>query len=191
MDITNFMKEHKDTKKVFSEREIEIMEKQLSGKHLTQSEKNRLSRDVRPKLRFIRALSGYQDEFDLKKNQNNKKIIEKAVHCILEEAKDIKAILLFGDGTYTNRSDIDICVVFRNILSKKEATQFRIHILGMLPDKVDVQVFNVLSITIKKEIARNHRILYSKEFDNVAFTLRALRDDDFFIRKQHIFGAAA
>ncbi|MBI2575396.1 nucleotidyltransferase domain-containing protein, partial [Candidatus Woesearchaeota archaeon] len=80
----------------------------------------------------------------------------------------IRAVLLFGsfsDKTYTSRSDIDICAVFRAI-SLKEATEFRISVSGQLPEKVDVQVFDVLPQKIKREIARNNKVLYrAKDYD--------------------------
>ncbi len=106
-----------------------------------------------------------------------REIIEKSVQIILKEAKDkIDAILLFGshaDGTAIWRSDIDICVIFTKPLSQKEAVLFRIKILSELPDAVDLQVFNVLPLKIKRSIAQNYRILFKKEkFDEFNFVKR-------------------
>lgn len=93
------------------------------------------------------------------------KIIKDAVEVILQDklGNEVKAILLFGsfaDGTFTPRSDIDICVVFRRDISLKEATQFRIRVSGQLPEKVDIQVFDVLPRKVRREIVRNHKVLY-------------------------------
>ncbi len=103
-----------------------------------------------------------------------KKIIDRTVNLIRKEAKsNVKAILLFGSyagGTAIWRSDIDICVVFKKNISLREATLFRIHILGNLPDNVDLQVFNVLPLKVKKSIVENHKILFqSKEFKEELF----------------------
>ena len=198
MIILTFKKmlRHSYARKVFGRREIEIMVKQLEGILLTQSEKNRLSRDIKPKLEFIKALAPFQEEFTIKKNQENKRIIEKAVQTILNDqrGKEVKAILLFGsmaDKSFTKSSDIDIAIVFHKELSKKEATACRIRISGELPEKVDVQVFNVLPEKIKREIARNHRVLYhNKGYDNVTFTIKYLKDEDYSIRKKRIFEIA-
>jgi predicted nucleotidyltransferase len=195
MSLLRFLKECKSTRKVFGRRELEIIEKQLFGFNLTQSEKNRLSRDIRKKFEFIKEVNKFRDGFKLEKNQNNKKIIEKALNIILKDKlKDnIKAVLLFGsfaDNTFTKRSDIDICVVFNKDLSLKEATLFRIRVAGELPEKVDVQVFNILPQKIKREIARNHKMLYkTREYDNINLSIRYLKDADYFLRMEKIFGA--
>lgn len=103
------------------------------------------------------------------------KIIKKAVDLILTEdtEKKVKAILLFGshaDNTAIWRSDIDIAVVFKEDPSLMDATQFRIEILGQLPDIVDLQVLNVLPLKIKKTIADNHLVLFKAEgFDEESF----------------------
>jgi len=193
MNLKNFIEKNKDARRIFGKKEIEIILKQLDGIDLKQSEKNRLSRDIKPKLKFIKGILRFQDEFELKKNACNKKIIEKAIeHILNDELKEnIKAILLFGShakGIVTKKSDIDICVIFDKI-SLDDATKFRIRISGELPDKVDVQIFNVLPQKIKREIARNHKTLYKDEsFDNLSFTIRYLKDEDYFIRLKNIVG---
>ena len=193
MNLLEFLKDNENARKIFGKKELEIIFKQLEGMHLTQSERNRLSRDIKPKFEFIREANNYKEGFDLKQNQNNKKIINEAVKIILEdELKDnINSILLFGsfvDKSFTKKSDIDICVVFKEI-TLKEATNFRIRVSGQLPKKVDVQVFNVLPIKIKREISKNHRVLYKTgNFDNINFSIRYLKDEDFFIRVKKIFG---
>ena len=194
--LTEFLKTSKNARRIFGRKEIEIMLKQLEGLPLTQSERNRLSRDIKPKLEFIKEIAKFDGEFRLKKDQNASKIINKAVEVILQdELKDkIEAILLFGSrvrGIVTPRSDIDICVVFDNI-EKEDADRFRIRILGNFSTKVDVQVFNILPQKIKRSIAGCHKILYKKEdFDNNLFSIKYLKDEDFFIRTRRILGEAA
>ena len=194
--LTEFLKTSKNARKIFGRKEIEIMLKQLEGLPLSQSERNRLSRDIKPKLEFIKEISKFDAEFRLKKDQNASKIIDKAVKVILQDKlKDkIEAILLFGSrvrGIVTPRSDIDICVVFDNI-EKEDADRFRIRILGNFSTKVDVQVFNILPQKVKRSIAGCHKILYKKEdFDNNLFSIKYLKDEDFFIRTRRILGEAA
>ena len=166
---------------------------QINGKDLTQSEKNRLSRSIRKKLKIIKNLNQFSNEFALKKNQNNLVKIQKGVETILiDKLKDsITAILLFGsfaNNTFIYNSDIDICVIFDSI-SNKEAAKFRIRIMGELPKIFDIQVFNTLPLKIKKNIAINHKILYStKQFKNLDFTINLLKNENYFIRKNKIFG---
>jgi len=167
MNILKFLKENENTRKIFGERELKIIEKQLQGINLTQSEKNRLSRDIRKKLKFIKEISRFEEEFELKKAFELKKIIKEAKEEILESKyfSKIKKIILFGsvvENKISFRSDIDIAVLFDNI-NKKDAGKFRIHILGRVNDKVDVQVYNTLPKKIKNEIDKKGRILYARE----------------------------
>ena len=192
LSLISYLQTEENTRKIFGKREREIIIKQLNGMPLTQSEKNRISRDIKPKFACIQELAQYQDEFTLKKNQENKKIMRKAVEVILHDpwSNNIKSILLFGsfaDNTYTNQSDIDICAVFRKDLSLKEATTWRIRIAAQLPEKVDIQIFNILPQKMKREIARNHKVLYrSKDYDNIKFSVQYLKDEDYFIRMKKI-----
>ena len=194
--LSEFLKQNRNARRIFGKKELEIIFKQIDGLPLTQSERNRLSRDIKPKLQFIKEISRFEDEFELKKDQDAKKIINKAVNLILQDKlkEKIQAILLFGsrvNGIVTPRSDIDICFVFDEI-KRDEADRFRIRILGNFSTNEDIQVFNALPQKIKRSIAKSHKILYKKEdFDNSLFTIRHLKDEDFFIRARRILGEAA
>lgn len=196
LNLKEFLISNNNARKIFGKKEIGIILKQLDGVTLTQSEKNRLSRDIKPKFEFIKESSKFGDEFELKKDADSLRLIDKAVQLILhDELRDrIKAILLFGSharGIVTKRSDIDIAVVFADI-SSEEAAKFRIRISGEFPEKADVQVFNVLPQKIKREIARNHKVLYkSNDYDNINFSIRYMKDEDYFIRMNKIFGVEA
>ena len=67
MGLLKFITESKESRRIFGEKEIKIIEKQLLGVNLTQSEKNRLSRGIRKKLEFIQRIARFEDEFKLKK----------------------------------------------------------------------------------------------------------------------------
>src|SRR3989338_10050802 len=194
MELSTFISSEPEARRIFGKKELEIMQKQLKGQHLTISERNRLSRDIKPKLSCIEKLSHFKEEFALAKNQENKALIKKAVKVILQdkEKENIKAIFLFGsfaDNTFIFRSDIDICVIFKKEPAFKEATKFRIRILGQLSDKLDIQVFNILPQKIKREIARNHKVLYKqKDYNNLDFTIQYIKDNDYFTRMKRIFG---
>ncbi|MBI2176049.1 nucleotidyltransferase domain-containing protein [Candidatus Woesearchaeota archaeon] len=195
--LKELLTKDRNARRVFGRREIEIIIKQLEGRTLTQSERNRLSRDIKPKLEFITNASRFEGEFKLRKNQENEEIIKKAAEAVLQDelGSEARAILLFGsfaDGTFTPRSDIDICVVLRRDISLKEATQFRIRVSGQLPEKADIQVFNTLPEKVKREIAKNHKIVYkAADYDNINFTATHLKDQGYFIRLREIFGAKA
>ncbi len=166
MEFNTFIEKNPLARKVFGKREIVIIRKQVIGVCLTQSEKNRLSRDIRPKLKFIAEVSKFKDEFKLKKGAENKRIIEKALEAVRTDRDfgKVREIWLFGSivsGEMTVRSDIDICVLFDKI-NLKEATKFRIRIAGKVSEKVDVQIFSKLPEKIKKSILKSHKVLYKR-----------------------------
>lgn len=163
MDFLRLLK-NENARKVFGKRELKIIEKQLLGINLTQSEKNRLSRDIRKKLDFISDASRFSDEFNLKKGAKIKKMVEEAREVILADklASKIKEIWLFGsavENTLTFRSDIDIVAIFDEI-NEKEAFHFRARISGNVNDKIDIQVFSMLPEKVKKSILDMHKVLY-------------------------------
>ncbi len=164
--LLKFLKENPNSRKIFGKRELKIIEKQLNGINLTQSEKNRLSRDIRKKLKFIKELSRFEKDFELKKAKLIKEIIEETKETILKDklCNKIKELWLFGSAVENKvsfRSDIDIAVKFDEI-NVKQATEFRIRIQGKVSDKVDVQVYNILPKKITNEINKKGRILYRK-----------------------------
>ncbi|MBD3355302.1 hypothetical protein GF361_04940 [Candidatus Woesearchaeota archaeon] len=166
MNLLNFIKSDKDARKVFGKRELKIIEKQLLGVSLTQSEKNRLSRDIRPKFKFIEGVSRFSEDFDIKKGAEIKKIIEEAKEEILEDELNskIRQIIVFGsaaENKLTFKSDIDMAVKF-NKTNLKEATNFRKRVSGRVRERVDVQVYNILPEKIKKEIDLNGNIIYKR-----------------------------
>ncbi|HLD42596.1 MAG TPA: nucleotidyltransferase domain-containing protein [Candidatus Nanoarchaeia archaeon] len=162
MGILDFLRSDKNTRKVFGKRELKIIEKQLYGVALSQSEKNRLSRDIRKKLEFMREAARFSEEFELKKGSIIKDAIEEAKEAILAESNKVNEIRLYGsaaENTLTLRSDIDISVEF-SAISLKEATLFRKRISGRVNPRIDIQVYNHLPEKIRKEIRAKGRVLY-------------------------------
>ena len=167
MNLLNFLKANANTRKIFGKRELKIIEKQMQGINLTQSEKNRLSRDIRKKLEFVRDAASLSGEFKLKKGAEIKEIIEDAKNEIIHDkiAPKIKEIILFGSATenqMTSRSDIDLAVKFSDI-NINDATLFRARTAGRISQKIDIQVYNILPEKIKKEIDEKGRVIYKHE----------------------------
>ncbi len=167
MSLLSFLQKNGLARKVFGRRELKIIEKQLLGINLTQSEKNRLSRDIRKKLEFIRAIACFEGDFALKKGAETKRKIEEVKEIILKDIlnQKIKAVILFGsfvENTFTFHSDLDFAVVFETI-NLKEATLFRKRVLGIAPERADVQVYNLLPDKIKKEIDQKGKVIYERK----------------------------
>lgn len=167
MNLPEFLKKNENTRKIFGERELKIIEKQLLGINLTQSERNRLSRDIRKKLKFIKDASVFSEEFELKKGGIIKQMIKEAKEVILESkySPQIKKIALFGsaaENQLTMSSDIDLAVEF-NKINIEEATKFRINIMGKVNKRLDIQVYNILPEKIKKEIDEKGKVIYEQK----------------------------
>ena len=165
MNLLEFLKSNSDARKIFGKRELKIIEKQLYGVSLTQSEKNRLSRDIRKKLEVIKEAARFSEEFELKKASLIKELLNEAKGDILDDelSEKIKRIILYGsavENKLTFKSDIDMAVDFSDI-NLKDATLFRKRILGKANSRVDIQVYNFLPEKIKKEIEKS-KILYKK-----------------------------
>ncbi len=166
MVLLEFLKRNREAaRRVFGKRELRIIEKQMLGLTLKQSEKNRLSRDIRKKLMFIREIIKYESEFGLKHGAKINQIIAAAKEEILESKyfPRIQKIIVFGSTVERQRSfrsDIDIAVVFDDI-NLREATEFRIKTGSS--DILDIQVYNILPDKIKKEIDEKGRVIYERK----------------------------
>jgi len=166
MALLDLVKHEKAMRKLFGEQELKIIEKQLLGINLSPSEKTRISRDIRPKFEIIGKLSDFKQEFNLKKAQEIKYLINKTKEIILESnwKKKIKNIKVFGsfvDNQLRLSSDIDLSVEFDKI-SKKESNNFKIEMLGKLPEKVQIQIYNNLPEKIQQEIIKKGKIIYKR-----------------------------
>ena len=153
-------------RRIFGKRELIIIEKQLLGVTLTPSEKTRLSRDIRKKFDAVATLIPFVQEFRLRHGDIIKEHIHEAKDVILKSTyfPRINKIVLFGSAVthqLTLGSDIDIAVDFISV-TKEEAFRFRLDVLKEVPDKIDVQVYNVLPMKIKKEIDAQGKILYER-----------------------------
>lgn len=165
MELIEFLEKNENARKIFGKREIIIIKKQLLGVRLTQSEKNRLSRDIRKKLEFIKEISKYEENFQLKKGAQTKEEINRIKEHILESqySLKIKRIFLFGstiENLRTLKSDIDIAVEFDKIDSN-EASKFEIKF--NYDKEIDVKAYNILPEKIKKEIKEKGKIIYERK----------------------------
>ncbi len=167
VDIIKYIDANKDLRKIFGERELIIIKKQLLGVRMTPSEKTRLSRDIRKKFEVMKSLQEYNEYFELKHGALAKKLIDRVVETIKnhEWFHKIDEIILFGsyvEGRFHMFSDIDIAVKFKEKISDNDSIEFRKRVFSNLPDKVDIQVYNTLPDKIKKEIDKNGRRIYKR-----------------------------
>src|SRR3989344_4895107 len=165
MELLQVMKKP-EMRRIFGERELKIIEKQMRGVNLMPSERTRLSRDIRKKLEAVRMLSDFVDEFKLKKGSYLKEIIEEVRRTIFNHPLflNVKRIILFGTAAENKLrlgSDIDIAVEFYRI-GQKEAFKFSVEISGKVNNHVDIKVYNTLPEEIKNEIDKRGKIIFEK-----------------------------
>ncbi|BAD85665.1 nucleotidyltransferase [Thermococcus kodakarensis KOD1] len=90
--------------------------------------------------------------------------LDEAVARILQLGGDkVKFIILFGSrarGDARKDSDYDLCVYYEG--NEKEAFRFRVLVLGNLPDKYDVQIFQLLPLPLKRECLKG-KILFCRD----------------------------
>jgi len=164
MGLIDLVKNNSEMRKIFGQQELRIIEKQLLGITLSPSEKTRLSRDIRPKFKIIRKLALFENEFEIKKAQEIKHIIENAKEEILsiKDIPKIKKIFVFGSYVENNlrpNSDIDLAIQFKKI-EKKQIGKFILRAQGYVNSKIQISVFNNLPEKIKNEIINKGRIIY-------------------------------
>jgi len=164
MSLLYEIENNKGLRKIFGERELVIMRKQLLGVKLKPSEKTRLSRDIKKKLEAILSISPYAKDFDFKKGKVVKDVIDDVIEVIKDDKlfHKIKRILLFGSHVSkdaTLLSDIDIAVEFDRI-DQRDAAKFRVRISGGINNRGDIQVLNVLPDKVKNSIEKNHKVLF-------------------------------
>lgn len=120
--------ERKNESLILTKREIEVINKKLKGKKLSQQDSNYLSKFVRPKLKEIQGIDA---KFLLDKLEYNQKIasIEKRIKkVILGSIKEGEAIVLYGSvvqNNYKDYNDIDILVVTKVKSYEKLGQKYR------------------------------------------------------------------
>lgn len=110
---------------------------------------------------------------------NPKKIVEKILG--LDNKNKIKFIVLFGSVSRKENhplSDIDIALFYDG--NDLERFKFRAMISGELSDKVDIQIFQDLPLTVKKEVIGG-KVLYYKDYQFIFDEfMKVIKDFDSF-----------
>ena len=113
---------------ILTRKELEVINKKLTGKKLSQQDSNYLSRFVRPKLKEIQGIDA---KLLLDKLEYNQKIfsIEKRIKkIILKKVKDVEAIVIYGSTIQTNYkdyNDVDVLIIVRRKFWEKLSEKYR------------------------------------------------------------------
>jgi len=109
--------------RILTNKEKDIIKKRILNKKLSQLERNRLSRSIRPKLREISLIDS---KSILEKIDYNPKIISienKIIKVIKNNIQQVDSIILYGSviqNNYHEYNDIDIMIVTKSKIYKTE-----------------------------------------------------------------------
>lgn len=149
---------------ILTERELEVIEKKLMNKRLNQQDSNYLSRYVRPKLKEIKDMNAGEIISKLTYNQKTISIENKIRKLVLNNLKNIKAIILYGSAVYNNyeeNKDIDILIIVKKIgnLREKYVQINKLEELGRKEDyNLDIQILS--EETYESEYNKNPNLIY-------------------------------
>ncbi|MBS3075179.1 nucleotidyltransferase domain-containing protein [Candidatus Pacearchaeota archaeon] len=141
---------YNDLNFVLTKREIETINKRLLGKPLNQQDSNYLSRFVRPRLRQILKINTEHILNQIEYNHKSHAIEKKIKKILMEELKEIKAIILFGSVVQTNYSnyrDIDcITMLEKPFWNKLHEKYKKINSIKKIFEKheinIDLQIYD-------------------------------------------------
>jgi predicted nucleotidyltransferase len=144
--------------KIFTEREIEVINKKLKGKKLNQTDSNYIYRFIRPKLKEILTIDAKSILDKMEYNQKIESIEKKIKKIVIEYVEDVYSITLFGSAiqnNYKDYRDIDILIITKKkIYPKIKAKYSKIKELKSILQKqkinADIQIYD------KKTIEENY-----------------------------------
>ncbi|MDO8622882.1 MAG: nucleotidyltransferase domain-containing protein [archaeon] len=149
---------------IFTKKELEVIDKKMKNKKLTQVDSNYLTKFIRPKLREIVQIDSKFLLNKMEYNQKIKSIEGKVRKIILKSIKDVQAIIIYGSAIQTNYqeyNDIDILIVTKNKIILQEKYQKIIEIKKILKKhqiKVDIELYD--KKTIKENYSHSPSLIY-------------------------------
>lgn len=149
---------------IFTKKELEVINKKIKNKKLTQIDSNYLTRFIRPKLKEMASIDSKFLLDKMEYNQKIKSIEGKVRKIILENIKDVQAIVIYGSAIQTNYreyNDVDILVVTKNKINLKEKYKKIIEIkkiLNRYQIKSDIEIYD--KKTIKQNYYHSPSLIY-------------------------------
>jgi predicted nucleotidyltransferase len=113
---------------VLTPREIQVINKKIHGKKLTQQDSNYISRYVRPKLKEIEKINALSLLSHLEYNQKAISIEKKIKKVLLDDLGSVDSITLYGSAiqnNYTDYNDTDVLVIVKKPLWKSLREKYK------------------------------------------------------------------
>jgi len=162
---------------VLTAKEIEVINKKLLGKKLSQQDSNYLSRYVRPKLREISSIDAKTLLGKLQYSQKSISIENRIKTIILKCLENVSAVILYGSAiqnNYSDYNDIDILIVtkskiFRNLGDKAKKTKELKKELDKSGINSDIEIYDKKTINYASlhnpsliYQLKDHKVIYGK-----------------------------
>ncbi|MCX6748402.1 MAG: nucleotidyltransferase domain-containing protein [Candidatus Pacearchaeota archaeon] len=159
---------------IFTRRELEVIDKKLKNKKLTQVDSNYLTRFIRPKLNEIASIDAKTLKDKMVYNQKINSIEGKIKKVILNNIKEVQAIVIYGSAIQTNYkeyNDIDILVVTRGKIASLREKYKKISeikkILNKNLIKADIELYD--KKTIEKSYPHSPSLIYQLKDKKVIY----------------------
>jgi len=160
---------------ILTNMEKQVINKRLNNEKLTKQDSYYLSVSIRPKLKQIEELSRKNILKRLEYVPSSKTIERKIKKFMLEEIKDVKAIILYGSAIQTNYSeykDIDLLVLTKDKIC--ENNWKKMDLLNELENKaeninlkLDIQILDIK--TFKEVYSSNLSLIYQMKDSKVIY----------------------
>ncbi len=108
-------------------------------------------------------------------------LIPENVRRKIEKDRNVIAVILFGSSLRGKGEDIDLCFVTIPGLNRKRLLDMRIEYSGMLGERFDVQIFELLPLYIRTRVLKEGKIIFLRDEDmlyEIAF--RTAKDFEYF-----------
>ena len=114
--------------KILTKKEMKIINKRLENRRLSQIERNRLSRSIRPKLKEISKIDSVNLLLKLEYVPDSIPIENTIIRVVKKHLHNVDSIILYGSAVQTNYkeyNDIDILIITKTKIYKTEKEKWR------------------------------------------------------------------
>ena len=157
--------------------ELKAIDRKLKNKKLTQQESNRLSKQVRPKLREMMSVDSERILKLLDYNQKIPSIEREIKRIVLKEIKNVSSIVVYGSSVYNNyknNEDIDVMVLVKKKTWKKLGEKLAIanEIMKKSKLKLDLKIYEEAEVV--ESYPNNITLIYELSDSKIIYGSLAL-----------------
>lgn len=133
---------------ILTEKEQEVLNRRINNENMSQQDSNRLSRQIRPKLKAISQIDSEELLRKIKYKPETKKIENKIVNSIKSNVESLDSIILYGSAIQTNYNeynDIDILLVTNEKMDIKTKSKKIVELKNILSKEGIVSDIEMIS----------------------------------------------